>query len=304
MYKFIKTISVLVTVCYFGGSVVLANSMTVKEFVDTQDMSMQLEQIVIPGKGEGVSVSTLNGTGYVFNVPMPIANIFLKKECCNGKRVVDIGCGFNYIPIKALENGVSEYVANDISSDHLKILVKKAMSVLDENKLANLRMLHGSAPSILAELDGKYDAIFADKVIHFFSPSEIKDFVNLTKNLLTEKGRIYVTVSSVYGILGQNDDYKTTYLQNLKNGKEFPGYFTDVFSKFKEFGNDSIIILPEQMILFSKTDLENFFKINGMKVVHSCSLRVLHKDELGWEIVENESHNNYSDFIEIVVEKC
>ncbi|MDR1488414.1 MAG: class I SAM-dependent methyltransferase [Holosporales bacterium] len=247
---------------------------------------------------------TLNGNGYVFFVPTPVAEEFLKKECCFGKRVIDVGVGFSNIPIKGIENGVSEYVANDISEDHLKILVKRTISALGEEKLSNLKMLCGRAPEVLTKLSGKYDAILADKVIHFFTPDEVKSFIGWAKSALTKKGRIYVTAVSIYSGLGRNDVYKKQYLQNLKDGKEFPGYFSDIMSKFEKSGAiPEKFKVPEQMILFSKADLEKVFQDNGMKVVYSCSLRMPEKENGKWETFEDEDYDNSGLVVGIIAEK-
>jgi len=299
----VRITAILVIIFSIGINFVFADGVSIDKFVDSQHMTEQLEDVTIPEKKSPISIPTLNGTGYVFNIPTPMATIFLERECQKGKRVIDIGCGFSDIPIEAIKNGVSEYIANDISKDHLKILVKKAIDVFGKSNLTNLKVLHGQVPNVLGELQGKYDAIFADKVIHFFSPSEIRDFIHWAKNALNKNGRLYVTVSSVYGILGQHDDYKAKYLQNLENGEEFPGCFADVMSKLRESGKDLVTIIPECMVLFSKVDLENLFKSNGMKIIHSCSLKVLFEKEFGWGIVENENYENPGDFIEIIVEK-
>lgn len=267
-------------------------------------IDISVDDVKIPEKNQFGESPTLNGAGYVFFHITPIGKLFLNEECLPGKRVVDIGCGFSDIPIKALEREISEYTASDISEDHLKILVKKAGDIFGKDKLSKLKLLHGKAPNIMLRLHGKYDAIFADKVIHFFSPNEIEYFIELAKSFLVTKGRIYITATSIYSKFGNNASYKKQYAQRIKEGKKFPGYFHDVMSKLEK--SEKVIYSnkgPDEMILFSKPDLENLFKRHGMKVTFSCSLKMPEKDNLEWKIFEGESYDNPSDFVGIIAEK-
>ncbi len=260
--------------------------------------------VKIPEKNQFGESPTLNGAGYVFFRITPIGKLFLNEECFPGKRVVDIGCGFRDIPIKAIEKGISEYTASDISEDHLKILVKRARETVGKDKLSKLKLLVGKAPDIMSRLQGKYNAIFADKVMHFFTPDEIERFIELSKSFLVAKGRIYITTTSIYSKLGNNASYKKQYAQKTKEGKNFPGHFPDVMSKLEE--SEKVIYSnkgPDEMVLFSKTDLENLFKRHGMKIVFSCSLKMVEEENLEWKVFEGESYDNPSDFVGIIAEK-
>ena len=153
---------------------------------------------VAPEILEGNKSKTLNGTGYVFFTPSPITENFLKQECVPGAKILDIGTGFSNMPIVALKNASLEYWANDISKTHLDILLKKAQSEIPNQNLNNLTILEGKVPNILHSIQCKFDAILADKVIHFFTPDEIKDFISVSKLLLKKEGKIYIIVASPY----------------------------------------------------------------------------------------------------------
>jgi hypothetical protein len=43
----------------------------------------------------------------------PVANAFLEKEAKPGSEVLEIGTGFNNVPLRALEKNVGHFTAND-----------------------------------------------------------------------------------------------------------------------------------------------------------------------------------------------
>lgn len=301
MCKSVKIIFMLIVMCFMIDNSAFAKGvMDVNEFVVSQNLSPQLLDVEIPEIISHMKSPTSNSTGYIFHIKTPIAEAFLENECHFGKQVIDIGAGFSNIPIEALKKGISEYVVNDISEEHLKIFVKKAMMANTNSELSNLRLLHGKVPDVLTEITGKYDAILADKILHFLSPNEINDFVVRSKSILTEGGRIYATVGSIYSIIIQNDICKKEYLQNLKDGKEFPGYYSNVMSRFNE--SDEFLekfVVPEHMTFFRKEDLENLFEKHSMKIINFCYLEVPVEGETEWKI-----SYDHGECIGIIAEKC
>lgn len=251
---------------------------------------------------EGNKSNTLNGTGYVFFIPSQISYKFLQQECVPGKKVLEIGAGFGDLPIEALQNGVSEYYANDISNEHLEILLRK-VKLKVATRMDNIKILSGKAPDILRSVSEKFDAILADKVIHFFTPNEIKKFLKQAKSLLKSGGKLYISVASPYskkycGVLNE-------YLDKKKRGDAFPGYFTDIMSRLNQHQdvdkNYQNYEVPNAMVLFARTDLIKLIKNNGMEVEASYSLKIPTKDNPEWlECLDEES--NLAGVIAINVE--
>lgn len=241
---------------------------------------------------EGNKSHTLNGTGYVFFTPSQISREFLEIECTSGKRVLEIGAGFGDLPIEALKRGCSEYYANDISKDHLKILFHKAQQQVPD-KLENLKIISGKVPDILKRIDKKFDAIIADKVIHFFTPTEIIEFLELAKTLLRKNGKLYITTASPYS--KRYNRIRDDYLSRKKQGDDFPGYFTDVMERL----NHSKVIdknyqgyqVPDAMVLFAREDLVKLLEKHDMRVTQSYSLKIPTSENPEWLLCpDNESN--------------
>lgn len=246
---------------------------------------------VIPQTIAGNKSPTLNGTGYVFFTPSPLAQSFLQEECKPGKKVLDIGSGYNDIPLNAVKNGVGEYVANDICEEHLSILFKKLnLAGLSEEK--KLKFLLGKAPDILNQFENQFDAILADKVMHFFNPNEIKVFVELIKKSLKNNGKFYVTTASPYSPLYQ--EILPSYLARKKEGEEFPGFFNDVMTRLNHNvleKNYQQYKVPNAMTLFDSGDLVDLFEKNGTKIIKSFCFKIPTAEQESWlECAEEESN--------------
>jgi ubiquinone/menaquinone biosynthesis C-methylase UbiE len=242
---------------------------------------------------EGNKSGTLNGTGYVFFSLSPLTKIFLRDECLPSKRVVDIGTGFSEVPIIALQKSVLEYVANDISKEHLDILLNKAKLKVSSHSLNNLTLLPGKAPEILNNIERKVDAILADKVIHFFTPNEIKDFIIKSNAILKAEGKIYVTAASPYS--KRYNQVLKQYVEKQKAGEEFPGHFVDIMDRLEQSEetkkNYPQFKVPNSMVLFTRADLVKLFSTNGMKILASYSLKIPTDNHSEWiECLDQESN--------------
>lgn len=245
---------------------------------------------ITPKLLEGNRSPTLNGMGYVFLTPTPFDQAFLEKECVAGKRILEVGVGFNNIPTLALQKNVAEYVANDISKEHLDLLFAKASKILSPEQLSKLKLVKGRAPEIMRQIEGKFDAILANKIIHFLSPDEIIEFLSNSKLLLKKGGKIYVTTSSPYSYV--YNIRLDEYLEKKSMGQEFPGYFHDMMHKINHTGHiDKLnpdFLVPESMVLFARPELVNLFEQEGFNVIESYSLTIPQDDLNKWEICSDE----------------
>lgn len=255
------------------------------------NVSSQDKIIAIPESMEGIKRPTLNGNGYVFYSISPMAATFLEEECKPGRAVIDIGSGYSNIPIEAIKRGVSQYVANDILEDHLKILSQRVKEILGEDALKNLTLMLAKAPQELPASPQKYDAILADKVVHFMKPNEILEFIEWSKASLKKGGKMYVMTSTPYSTL--YNKMLPEYLNRLKENKDFPGHFTNVMSNCNASNVPTYnhCQVPDEMVLFSRTDLIKLFEKQGMRVVDSYSLKVPKAEQAKWQTCGDEESN-------------
>jgi ubiquinone/menaquinone biosynthesis C-methylase UbiE len=251
-------------------------------------VSSCMSKIETPKILEGNKSHTLNGTGYIFFTQSKISNKFLEEECIAGKTVLEIGAGFGDLPIKALEKGVDEYYVNDISDEHLNVLSDKVRSQVPD-KINKLKMINGAAPGVMRNIDQKFDAIIADKVIHFLNPNEIIEFLTLAKTLLKENGKLYITSASPYSkrynaMLGE-------YLMRKSQGELFPGYFSNIMKRLNESEeidkNYKNYQVPDSMVLFTKNDLVNLVERHEMRVTHSYSFKIPTAENPDWMICQD-----------------
>lgn len=250
-------------------------------------MKLQFPEIL-----DGNKSVTLNGMGYVFFGASPICQKFL-DDCIEGKVVLDIGCGFSDIPLLALKKSITKYVANDLCLEHLDLLQQKIVSSYGNNFTAKLSLLHGKAPDVFKNIEDKFNAILADKVVHFLSPKEIDEFIISSKNLLAKDGKMYVTTASPYSVR-----YKTIlkeYLIKKANGDKFAGYFTDIMDRLnlseQVQQNYQLYTVPNAMTLFDRENLVALFEGYNMKVVKSYSFKIPTVDQQEWlECSDKESN--------------
>jgi len=87
-------------------------------------------EINLPPTLEGNRALTVNDTGYVYYTFTPLTEKFFKEEALPQKDLLEIGSGFSNVTIEALKNRVGSYTANDISKEHLDILVSRVRQEL------------------------------------------------------------------------------------------------------------------------------------------------------------------------------
>ena len=234
----------------------------------------------------------MNGMGYIFYTISPLGMAFLKNECNAEKCVIEIGSGYNNIPIEALKQGVAEYVANDISLEHLKILLNRAKQKISQEAFDHLFFIAAKAPDELPLQRQKYDAILIDKVLHFFSPQEINKFIQWAKISLKKEGKIYVTVASPYSKL-----YKSIlpkYLENQSKNLEFPGHFEDIMSTIDLAASEqnyNQYKVPNEMVLFDRHDLIKLFENHGMNITNSYAFKIPTDSEKEWLNCPDQEEN-------------
>lgn len=287
--KISSIIIVLTLIQLFMSQTVGAQPMSKKIIRATE---LGLDDVKTPEIMEGNKSPTLNGTGYIFFTISPVGKSFLEQECKPGKRVFEIGSGYNNIPIIALKNGVEEYVANDLSMDHLKILIKRVQQENQGSLIHNLFIMQGKAPSELPSIQHKYDAILMDKVIHFLNPDEISQLIEWSKAALKKGGRLYVTAASPYSKLYAR--LLPEYLKRQEERYEFPGHFKNIMGSIDKNiaqQNYQNYKVPDEMVLFSRPDLVSLFQNHELKVISSCSLKLPTESTNEWvQCPDNESN--------------
>ena len=114
------------------------------------------------------------------------------------------------------------------------------------------------------------------------TPVEIVQFIDWVKKALKKGGKIYVVTASPYS--KSYHKILPNYLARLAKGDLFPGHFTNIMQSIDTsvMENYPGYLVPDEMVLFSRLDLVNLFKREGMKVINSYSLKIPTETETRW----------------------
>ena len=110
------------------------------------------------------------------------------KDCLNGSLCLDLGCGIGQFSKWFMENGY-EVISSDIS----KIALEKV-------KEFNSNVVNVDMREKLPFEDNKFDLVFANLSIHYFSDSDTKSLMNEIKRILKKDGLFIGSVNGIQGL--------------------------------------------------------------------------------------------------------
>ena len=110
------------------------------------------------------------------------------KDYLNGGTCLDLGCGIGQFSKWFMENGY-EVISSDIS----KIALEKV-------KEFNSNVVNVDMREKLPFEDNKFDVVFANLSIHYFSDSDTKSLMNEIKRILKKDGLFIGSVNGIQGL--------------------------------------------------------------------------------------------------------
>ena len=110
------------------------------------------------------------------------------KDYLNGGTCLDLGCGIGQFSKWFIENGY-EVISSDIS----KIALEKV-------KEFNSNVVNVDMREKLPFEDNKFDVVFANLSIHYFSDSDTKSLMNEIKRILKKDGLFIGSVNGIQGL--------------------------------------------------------------------------------------------------------
>lgn len=194
------------------------------------------------------------------------------------------------------------YIANDVSFDHLKVLVARIKAQYPDQSallLQRLLLLPARVPHELPDFENVFDALLLDKVFHFFDPDEIELFIAWAKKALKPHGRLYILTLSPYTKF-YNARLLADYMSKRNPENLYPGYSEDVYKYIdqQKLKNNPHYKIPPMATFFSRSDLEYLFLQKGFRIEESYSVTLPGPAHETWERVEDDQ----GDLVALIAE--
>lgn len=225
-------------------------------------------------------VPTENSTGNIYLMPTPMGKSFLSDVCKKGAKVLEVGAGYGFLPIDALNKDIAEYIANDISSIHLQKLSKlvKRYTPEKQNKFKSICCPASKMPEFKFKLDG----VILEKIIHFLTPKEIEIFFLWLKRNISNNGMLYISaasISSPYFLPIQGE-----LISKKIEGQPFSCYIENLKTKL------SADECPDSLTLFDTKLLTELMAKHGFAVKESYYMTFCEKNSC-W-VTSSEANDN------------
>ncbi|MFM8453845.1 MAG: class I SAM-dependent methyltransferase [Gammaproteobacteria bacterium] len=188
---------------------------------DQTELVNKLYKAEIPEKEEDGTIKTLNKMGFMNQILDPFSQDFIDFSAKANGPVLDGGAAYGIATIEALKKGAT-VIANDLDSGHLYWIAKNP--TLKASDLKRLYLNQSKIPDDLKLPKESLNAILLSRVIHFFTPVELRACLEQAKGLLKPGGRLYITTMTPYHYALKGFDL--TYETRKKSGDEWPGIIT------------------------------------------------------------------------------
>lgn len=212
-------------------------------FIDKAILIKRAEQkkLSMPEPMKDGRVQTLNCRGAAIPFSNPFLKSFENYIKLGKKRVLHIEATFGHHVIRALDEFDGEYIASDQSIDHLTILTVRARNLLSQEQFAHLHIFYGSFPESYKEFPNEhFDAVLLNRVIHFYSPDEVRRTFKEIHRVLKPGGEVFIVAVTPY--VTRFSAFIPLYKQRKLLKREYPGHLTNL----KHFVNPEVTP-PEQM---------------------------------------------------------
>ena len=201
-------------------------------------------------------VPTLNKMGHSFKELTYYTQSFIQYAATCSLPVLDIGAAYGVATLPALAAGAT-VIANDINSEHLKILKKNTSKIYHER----LTVLCGKIPGKIRFNSQSLGAIHLSQVMHFLTGQEINILVKQMFQWLFPGGKIYIIASTPY--IMSLEGFLEEYSKRLQKGDLWPGFIDDISCYFSyEYAQN----LPKYMNFLDIPVLKRVLKESGFNI--------------------------------------
>ncbi|MFY7843024.1 MAG: class I SAM-dependent methyltransferase [Rhabdochlamydiaceae bacterium] len=189
-----------------------------------------------PDPDEDGRVRTLNKKGAMFLLPDPATEEFIARA--PGKKVLEIGGAYGQVMQKVIEKKKTTiYHLNDLDHRHLFIAAKGLYDRFEEI-LTTTKFIKADITKDELLPEGGYDMILVARVLHFFSPSQLKKAIKKIYKLLKPGGSVHGIALTPY--VGCYKRFIPEYEKRKNQGFLFPGYVASLASWFNGEGQTAL----------------------------------------------------------------
>ncbi|RTK94075.1 MAG: class I SAM-dependent methyltransferase [Rickettsiales bacterium] len=173
------------------------------------------ENIIVPEKIRD-EIPTLNKHGYMKIEIDEFSQEFINIAKNTSDTLLEMGTAYGYTVQKVLENG-GKIVANDLSHEHLKILIKNTKKEYRKNLLIK----QGAFPDIDFP-ENSFASILTSRMMHFLDVDQFKLGMKKIHNWLKPSGKfIFITLSPYHYTL--NEHFQPIFNKRWSLGDHWPG---------------------------------------------------------------------------------
>lgn len=209
-----------------------------------------------PPETDGLIV-TLNKMGYMNTEPEFYNEAFIDfaGQCLDP--CLEIGTAYGKTTIAALKKGAT-MIANDLSKDHLDIVLQNTPETLRNN----LTLMPGAFPDALSIEDNRLGAVLSSRMLNFLDPETLPSSIDKIFKWIRPGGKFFVLVSSPY--MGNFKEFVPHYLAARAQNKLWPGLLKDMANTVPERAGD----LPPFMNLLDIEDIALLLVNSGFHIEH------------------------------------
>lgn len=201
-------------------------------------------------------IPCLNNMGYQKTDLDEYSKEFIDLASNSRNGVLEVGSAYGLVAHEVIKRG-GKIIACDMEQKHLNILYDTA----PQEFVCNLKILRGVFPDELELENQSVDAVLISRVIHFLRGEDIKRGFVKIHQLLTDGGKLYVTVVSPY-VESLVNNFLPIYKSRVKSGKKWPGIITN----HRDLAPRHAPYLGDFLHVFDIPELEKLLPECGFKI--------------------------------------
>ena len=237
--------------------------------IDLSLLDEEEEGYAIPEAKEFM-VPTLNRHGFMFAKFDPLVErLLLSIEQNPDQAVFEVGGAYGNVAEAALKRGIKEYYLNDFEMRHLLAFARKMKRSGEDSFLSSIRLILGRCPEDVFLQEGAFDAILLNKVLHFFTPDTIDEFVRWVRKGLKIGGRVFVF--NVSPFLAWDAPLLGDYYKKQKQGVRFPGYCSHYGESIAALKYEESV-RPHHILFMEIETLKDLFQEHGFSIEEQFQL--------------------------------